>query len=75
MNVTELQALKRKLPYGWANKASKELGYSKSTITNMMNGRSSINVNILDHLITMAEEHTKIQLDLTSRINRLNSKN
>jgi len=75
MSINELQALKVKLPHGWTVRTAKELGYCKSTITNMMNGKAPINVKILDHLVQMAEEHTNIKKELKARINRLNSKN
>ena len=71
MQIEMLQKLRNSLPHGWQKRATEETGLSRSTLSAMVNGKQTMNLDVAQYLVQMADEYKASQKAVEREIKKL----
>ncbi len=71
MQTEMLQKLRSKLPHGWQKQAAADLGLSRSTLSQMVNGKQRMALPVAEYLINMVEAVREAERETEKKIKTL----
>lgn len=71
MQTEMLQKLRSKLPHRWQKQAAADLGLSRSTLSQMVNGKQRMALPVAEYLINMVEAVREAERETEKKIKTL----